>query len=252
MPRCDVAIATRNPKAYYVLTNLIRRMKLRFCSCAPGEDQCFTAKVVVTTTAEADEINRNNVIMVDEHPDRLKAEIAIMAQYLRVEIPSQVIIGIDPGFRNGLALLVDGNILLTRTVVSPIKVVELTLEFLEILNKMFPDIPSIVRIGDGSRLYMILLLRGFDRRNTEVHIELVDEKNTTVPRGYETNESSAVLIAMRLGREPLPSDNNIELKAGNILTIQQLYKRISEDGNELGFDEAKAILQGTIDLENVL
>ena len=83
-------------------------------------------------------------------------------------------------------------------------------------------------------------------------IELVDEKYTTFPGGYETDQTSAVLIAGRSGRTPTETDYIIEPKTGYIRALQHLFVWLTGNRNCLSIDVARSILRNEYSMEYVL
>ena len=72
------------------------------------------------------------------------------------------------------------------------------------------------------------------------------------PGGYETDQTSAVLIAARTGREPNPKDYLIEPKTGYIRALQHLFDWLTGSSNSISIDTAKSILLDECTIEEVL
>ena len=150
-------------------------------------------------------------------------------------------LGIDPGMRFGMALVIDGIVIHTKTINSPNLAVDATLDWAHYIQDNFRQCQLRLRIGAGSRLYSTLYLREILRRDTELLIELVNEQNTT--RIGKSDQTSAVLIAGRwgkaLGRNP---DLSLEPKGGYIKSLKRLISQLTEGKRSLSTEEAHSIL----------
>ena len=110
MPRFEVAIATRNPRTLYRSVELLKRMNLHFTVCAPDDRDCQAARVVVATDEDdVSHISENSIVRVGEVFDDEYVAIEIMTRLSGITNAWIGVIGIDPGMRYGLALIIDGH-----------------------------------------------------------------------------------------------------------------------------------------------
>jgi hypothetical protein len=107
-------------------------------------------------------------------------------------------------------------------------------------------------VGTGSKLYSALLLRAILRKDQNLTIELVNEKNTTVSSGAKSDESSAILIAGRNGRLMTSTDTILEAKVGYIRSLKQFVSRLTRGKRVLTSDEARSILLDEIALDDII
>jgi hypothetical protein len=239
--RYEVAIATRNPRLRYRILEFLNQLKLKFVVCAPDDSECEYAKVIITTKDEASRFDEIHLVIVE---DETKDEfiIPLMMKLNDINRPMNGVLGIDPGMRFGMALVIDGITVRTKRVNSPTIAAKTTISWMDYVKHDFPLCQFRIRIGTGSRLYSTLYLREILRRDTELSIELVNEKNTT--RIGKSDQSSAVLIAGRwgksLGRNP---DLSLAPKGGYIKSLKRLLSRLTEGKKVLSTEEAQLILQ---------
>lgn len=248
----EIIVATRMPKIVYIVVEILKGLNLEFELCEPGDIGCNTAKVVITTKGESTSIEESRLVLVEEDSAAVIISISIMLRYYGIIDPQEVIIGIDPGLRTGLAVIADGNVVFTTTLSSPIDVVDTSVLIAEMISSKFADSRFVIRVGAGSKLYYTLLLRGLSRKISLDTIELVDEHHTTFPGGYENDQSSAVLIGTRIGQSPYNSDLKIESKPGYVRALQHLFECITVKKNNLSIEDARLILVGEITLEELL
>lgn len=248
----EVIVATRLPKPFYIILKIVKGLNLDFEVCEPGDWKCTVAKVVITTKDESEGIEKKKLVLVDEKSDEISISMDIMLRYYGITSPNELIVGIDPGLHTGLTIVGDGNVLYAKTLTSPIDAYKAVARILGIILKKYATSKFIVRLGAGSKLYSTLFLRGLNEKIKEHMIELVDEKYTTFPGGYETDQTSAVLIAGRSGRTPTETDYIIEPKTGYIRALQHLFVWLTGNRNCLSIDVARSILRNEYSMEYVL
>jgi len=250
MLRWQVAIATENPRVLYLVIELLKKLDLKFVVCTPGDSRCEDAKVVVTTREDSNE--HDALVVVDDDLDPVLTSIEIMAKLNDIHSPILAIIGIDPGMRFGVALLIDGIVTYTNSPVSPSAAAKLTSRLESYVARLFPDCRTTVRAGTGSKLYSTLFLRDMNRHFPDLTIELVNEHHTTLSGGVTSDQTSAILIAGRSGRSQTDTDIILEAKAGYVRSLQLFVRRFSRGKRELSTDEARAILLDETSLDCVL
>ncbi|MFW9933679.1 MAG: hypothetical protein ACFFDR_13605 [Candidatus Thorarchaeota archaeon] len=252
MSRYRIALATTKPKTFYMAVRILQRLGLKFRSCTPDDHFCKEAKLVITTAEEMDGIDSNNLLVIDEIPDEITTSLDVMTHYLATIPPREIIIGVDPGLHNGIAVLVDGAPVFGRVLASPIDASILIVKLVKHTRKRYAQSMVYTRIGLGSKLYSTLLLRQLLRAYPDLLPELVDERNTTTQGGYFKDQFSAELIALRTGRDYNADDLQIEAKRGFIRGLQHLFVWLTDKKGVLTIEKARRILQDELTLEEVL
>jgi hypothetical protein len=248
--RYEVAIATRNPKLRYRILKLLNRLKIKYVVCSPDDFECEYAKVIVTTKAEASRFGENPLVLV-ENGTNDEFVIPLMMKLNDIRKPMNVVLGIDPGMRFGLALVIDGITVHTKRVNSPTFAAEISIRWIHQLICNSPECQLCIRVGMGSLLYSTLYLREVLRRDNELTIELVNEQNTT--RIGKSDQSSAILIAGRwgksLGSHP---DLSLEPKGGYVKSLKRLISQLTEGKQSLSTEDALAIIRDEKPLDSFL
>ena len=252
MSRYRIALATRKPKTFYIAVRILKRLGLGFRSCTPEDGFCKEAKLVITTSEEEANIRHNRLLVIDDDPDETTTALDIMIHYLSDFSPQEIMIGVDPGLHNGLAVLVDGIPVFGRVLVSPITTSALIVKLITHIRLRYQDSFLVTRIGLGSKLYSTLLLRQLLRASPNIELELVDERHTTTQGGYFKDQFSAEMIALRSGRAYGSEDLLIDTKRGFIRGLQHLFAWLTDKKGTLSIDQARRILQGELTLEEVL
>ena len=102
--KTEVAVATVQGKAYFLIVNKLKERGIPFLSLVPGETVPTDIKVVITTEQEKHLINHEKVLVYDGEtaPDAAANEIRKILQ--GKEAYEKIVIGVDPGKVNGASL----------------------------------------------------------------------------------------------------------------------------------------------------
>ncbi len=197
-----VGIATRDMRVYFRLVQEFKRKGAPFRSILPEDEIPSDVKVVITTPEERPLVSSRNIITVGRgFPYRLAVDRALNGPDER-ESFQEVVVGIDPGKKIGVASIGDGKIIHTALLHG-------TLKLRRELNYVFWAFPStrrLIRIGSsGSKPLLDEITSTLTGLRWEAPVELVDEHRTSqqatglaldLPRDI----LSAIQIASRLGR----------------------------------------------------
>ena len=252
MSRFDVAIATRKPKTLYVAVKILKRLGIDFEICTPEDEKSGSAKVVITTEEETANLDPSRLVIVQRNSDEDHIEIEVMLKLFGVDEIKEIVIGVDPGLRFGLAFVVNGCVVFSRTRSSPHDAVNLTRKLAIYSHQRFPDNRFSIRLGTGSRLYYVLYLRALTNAISGVGIELVDEHHTTLPGGYATDQSSAIMIAARTGRNHSKKDLKLKPKPGYIRALKHLVAKLTNNDINLSTEDARSVLLDRTTLASIL
>jgi hypothetical protein len=174
--RANVAVATVQGKAYFLIVNELKQRNITFVSLIPGEPIRTQIRVVITSNEEKHLICHCKILTysTETDPEILGSEVV---KILRgKEIYEMVTIGIDPGDVFGFAVIADGSAIDTENCFSS----------KEILNKIkkalrTSDISKstvTIKIGSGVPIYKELLETLDKALPTQVTLEIVSESGT--------------------------------------------------------------------------
>lgn len=252
MFRWQAAIATENPRVLYLLIELLKELGLEFVVCTTDDARCENAKVVITTVEDSMSRQYDSVVTVDEKLDPVYTSMEILARLNDLHEPSIAVIGVDPGMRFGVALVIDGIVTYKNSQTSPGAAVRLTLRLKSYVRRLFPSCHVVVRVGTGSKLYSTLFLRGALDQHPDLGVELVNEHHTTLSGGVTSDQTSAILIAGRVGRQYTEADIVLEPKEGYVRSLQQYVQRFSRGRRGISKEEARSILLNNTSLDSIL
>jgi hypothetical protein len=194
-----IKVATDDGNAYYDIVSRLKGTHLRFSSHPSGQASTSAEDLVITSKGEAGAFGANAVAIEDLNKDPLVMEGQLLSRLLDAS-RRNLLVGIDPGSRMGVAMFYGGRELGALTTDSVERVVgSLVMLFNEVPHSSFS-----VKIGGGeprSSLRLARLLRG--ALPASASIEIVDESGTSVGRGgaigATRDQRAAARIAFRTG-----------------------------------------------------
>ena len=194
-----VCVVTNDSRSYYLITSRLRRAHIGFRSLVLGETGLEGCDTILTTRREAgmykDHANVMTIEELDENPLIMKAQLVARGG----GVGREVLIGVDPGSRIGLAIFYAGAELGSQTFNSKVSLCNTVAD----LVRRLPESRSIVRIGNGSRELASKLAYDIGRSLAGVTIEIVNEEGTSRRdvrfRGLPKDQSAAARIAFRKG-----------------------------------------------------
>jgi hypothetical protein len=201
--KAQIAVATVDGKAYFVIVKKLKERNIPFISLIPGKIVPADIKVVITTNKEKHQIKHEKILVYADETalDSLVNEVMKILQ--GKENYEKIVIGVDPGEVLGLAVIADGRINETAVALS----VE---ELLAKISNIIKDVNvsstlTTIKIGNGVAAYKELLETLDFTLPPEVILEVVSEAGTN--RALNNNKhrrglrdiASAIRIAGRVG-----------------------------------------------------
>jgi hypothetical protein len=199
----EVAVATVQGKAYFLIVNKLKERGILFLSLVPGETVPTDVKVVITTEQEKHLIQHGKVLVYagDTAPDAAANEIRKILQ--GKEAYEKIVVGIDPGEVFGLAVIADGKV---NETANSFSVQEAVAKVKDILREVdFSATTVTIKVGNGVPTYKELM-EAFDAElPVEVTLEVVSEAGTNRSLNHNKHRrglrdiASAMRIAGRAG-----------------------------------------------------
>jgi hypothetical protein len=198
-----VAVATVQGKAYYLIVNALQQQGIEFYSLMPGQPVPARAKLVITTEQEKEKVVYPKVLIFHGEESELDVLVLEVKKYLLgKEAYEHIVVGIDPGEVNGLAVLADGKMIDKANCTNSRELVNIILRVLKSVNFSVTDVT--VKIGNGVPVYRELLQDLDEALPMQVRLEVVVEAGTNRPMIMHSRNvrhiSSAIRIAGRIGR----------------------------------------------------
>lgn len=228
--RPEVGVSTANGRAYYVITNLLKRVGLSYVDILLGQkagidtrgqsgSQAYnldgSVKVIITTRRERLSFFDSNVLCVEDLGDDVGIAREKIFPFLYSMKPSDwFVVGIDPGKRTGVAAFI-GHRQVESTVLHSMDAT--VARVFALIDNAPRSIRKMVKIGSGnavlaSRIADVIKSKYQDR----IRIQLVNESGTSsltrrrvrIPTSrFETRDQRAAkMIAFREGQDYLPEN----------------------------------------------
>jgi len=196
-----IKVATEDGNAYYNIVSRLKRTHLRFSSLLSRQVVDSAHDLVITSKAEAAAFGGNAVAIEDLNDDSLIMEGQLLSRLLE-ESRRNLLIGIDPGSRIGVAVFFGGRELGAMTTNST----EESADSLVLLAKEVLHSSLTIKIGDGEPKTSLRLARSLrEMLPSSASIEIVDETGTSVGKrgviGATRDQRAAARIAFRRGRQ---------------------------------------------------
>jgi hypothetical protein len=155
-----------------------------------------------------------------------------------------LMIGVDPGVKPGVAVLADGIVLTRYLADSP----EAVSRIIDGVAEEYPGAEVVVRIGNGDRTNRNRIFNALWEHGHR--LEIVDERNTT-KRSHTPDEDAAVEIAMTPGYSPRKKQET-DPCPGEIKNIQRISRLESKNSVTVSKDLAKKVAKGEITLSDAI
>ncbi len=237
-----IVVAINDSRLRFLVIQRLKDLRVDFVVRNPNDPICGVARSVLTDDASGTIPHLVGIESTDSIEDALIAALTLLRG---IERPNTATIGIDPGMRFGLALLIDGAHILSSLALSPGDAARKTALWTSAIRKRFPYCSIVIRVGNGSRLFGALYLRSLKMIDNESPVELTDERNTTVNGADDC--SSARLIALRGGVPVTDADMILEERDVYVRLLQKLFTKLT-GSNGLSPRDAKRVIAGETSL----
>ena len=235
-----IVVATSDFEVYHGVVTELRERGTAFTTVEPDAALPDHTDVIVTGADHADDFADVPTIVADPDDPRRAVDQALAV--VRGD-GGRTVIGVDPGRKPGIAVLVG------ETVVAAFHVP--LGEAVDVIRREAADAPSpVVRIGDGSRLKGAKLITDLD----DVTVELVDETGTTPYLGTGARGMGDVLAAVNIARleGEVVDAREIEPTEGEIQVIKDRSRERSERNRAIDEVLARRVAAGELTIDEAL
>jgi hypothetical protein len=198
--RANVAVATVQGKAYYLIVNELKQRNIPFVSLIPGDPVRIQIRVVITSEEEEDLISHHKILVynTETDPEILGSEVIKILH--GKEIYEIVTIGIDPGEVFGFSVIADGSVIDTENCFSSSEILNKIKNSLRTMDLLKSEVT--IKIGNGVPIYKELLEALDKALPTQVTLEVVSEAGTNRYAHGAKNRRGLrhIVSAMRIAR----------------------------------------------------
>lgn len=236
-----IGLQTEDPRTYFEMLGALREQRAEFISLSFDDPIPSNIGAIITSEREKHRVPFDKIITDPDPATAIAKARRLLSNDSSVK---ELVIGVDPGVKPGLAVIGDGVVTLRCLAPSP----ESVAPMLEDITQEYPEARVTVRIGHGdrtnrNRIFNSLWDNGY-------RLEIVDERNTT-KRSHTPDEDAAVEIAMTPGYRPIKKQE-IEPCDGEIRNIQRLSRLESSGAVTVSKDLAKRVALGEITLDDAI
>ncbi len=235
-----IVVATEDFEVYHGVVTELRARGGTFTTIEPAEPLPESTAVVVTGADNEDAFGEVPTVVADPDDPRAAVDRALSA----VRGGSgRTVVGVDPGKKPGIAVLVGDTVVAAVQVPSG--------DAADVIHREVADATDpIVRIGDGARLEGAKLVTDLE----EVRVELVDETGTTPYLGTGCRGMGDVLAAVNIARrdgEPIER-REIDPTAGELQLIKDRSRERSEENRAIDEQLARRVATGELTIDDAL
>jgi hypothetical protein len=233
-----IVVATEDFEVYHDVVNGLRDRGVTFTTIRPGESFPEGTDVVITGPDETVEGYRQ----VRADPDHPRRAIEAALASLRGR-GGRTIVGVDPGTRPGIAVLVGDTV--TAAFQVPLEAAPETIR-----EEIDGAVDPLVRVGDGARVQGAKIVEALE----EVTVELVDETGTTPYLGTGARGMGDVLAAVNIARieGEVVSSRDFEPTAGELEVIKSRSRERSEGNRAIDERLARRVAEGDLTIDEAL
>jgi hypothetical protein len=190
-----LCVATEDGRAYYAMANKLKGAGFSFESVLP-RDVGREFDLVFTTRREGYRFGSKAVFddELDSYPGLVRGFVISRLAGGRGDL----LVGVDPGSRMGLAAFYGEERLLSVTFTEAAPLVELVCRLVDTVESP----RAVVRVGDGGGARSTALVAELSARVQKAAVEVVDEKGTSGAGGslgMKRDQGAAAKIALRKG-----------------------------------------------------
>ena len=237
-----IAVITENFTMYYDIVKILKNEKLPFLSLSFDDKIPTNVGVVITDVTEKEKVKFEPLVTVESDIQRAVDEAEKVL--FRKQMYTNLIIGIDPGKRPGIAVMGDGEVIRGFQVDSPEGATEIVKQALELYQAQ--DIK--IRIGHGAHTFRNRIINAIFP--LKIPIEIVNETNTTHKVDWD-DIRAAVDIALTPGYL-IHSPYEIEPRDGELKNIQRISRLESNGAVTISKKLAKMVAKGEITLVSAI
>ena len=240
----SLGVFTNDFSLYHDVLKVLKRRNLGYVLLRSVDNIPNRIGVILTSKEEQGLFNAEKTVVVDGGVGIDHALDIALQKLTGKEWYRQLLVGIDPGERPGVAVVGDDIILQKDQVASPEKVLYYVQQALEIYHAK----ETVVRIGHGSLIIRNRIINSLI--SLKIPIEIVDETSTSrsnFARHKERDEAAAAAIALLAGGK-VQTKLPLVPTRGAIKNIQKKSRDLTEGRYTISEKKAIDVLQGKLTL----
>jgi len=221
---------------------LLKSKDVSFYSLKSTDHIPHYISVILTTEEEAGDLEFSNIVFLDK--DLVTAVERAINISRGKSVYEQLVIGIDPGKRPGIAVVGDSDVVNVYQAMSVSKV----RSFIERVLSIYGYKTVLVRIGHGAPVQRDQIIN--EVLDLGLDVEIVDETSTSL--GTEARDiKAAISISFSKGRKT-QRKKKIRPSEGEIKNLQRISRIESKGEVTISHDLAKSVLKGDLGMAEAI
>lgn len=237
-----IVVATDDFELYHDLVDKLKSQEADFTTAKPGDSLPDSATVLLCSP-EDPVPDDSQLQVIRATPDGIQAAVEKALTVGRSD-DAQRVIGVDPGDKPGIAVVV-GN-----TVVAVFQVPASNAP--DVIHEEAANHDDVVvRVGDGARIKGAQIIDSLD---DDLSVELVDETRTTPVLGAGASGTGDIIAAINIAGRPGDTIDarDVDPTTGELQEIKQESRQKSPENREISTQLAKAVANGEMSLQEAL
>jgi len=235
-----IVVATADFEVYHGVVTALRERNVEFTTVEADDPLPERTSLAIVGPGESAAAPEDTPV-VQADPDEPRRAVEEALARLRTG-GGRTVVGVDPGEKPGIAVLV-GDVIVAAFQVPAADAAE------TVAAEVEDALDPLVRVGDGARLIGSRIIDDIDAR-----VELVDETGTTPYLGTGARGMGDVLAAANIARiegDPIES-RDIEPTAGEIQRIKDRSREASDHNRAIDESLARRVARGDLTIEEAL
>jgi hypothetical protein len=248
-----IGILVEDFRLYHEIVNHLKSKGVRFVSLSSGETPPPNVGAMIVSKEISNDIDFEKKVVCESRDD-VEFSVNKSLQLLRGKTDfGEIVIGIDPGAKPGIAVLADGDVLNTLIAKSPEDV-------LSIVNKTKDTYPSNelkIRIGHGDKINRNRIINSLIAE--DLSVEVVDEDRTTrdarqsgLPKSRDKRVDALAALQIAKGRGRIVKEVTHVPTKGEIKTIQTRSRQMSDGRITISKELAELVVKGKLSIEEAI
>jgi hypothetical protein len=241
-------------RLYYFIVGFFKSRRIPVQSLTLEDEIPSDVRLLITTEKEEPQVKKRygtisrKILRIfgvqGEDQDHINNQLIRNLALLLVGKWDEVILGVDPGVRFGLAVSINGQVIESKEIVGSEPAASLAYQMIQpYLSDRIK-----VRIGNGILLFVRMFLRALiSNPFFHLEVELVDEKKSSTlgrlaqGRSTHSDQAAARIIAHTPGKKIDPVLWTPTIQEHDIKQLQQMSRSITQGKYKLPHDLAKEV-----------
>lgn len=240
-------------RLYHEIVDNLKSRDVRFVSLPPGEKPQPNVGAIIVSSDMSDQLDFDKKVVCESRDDiEFCVNKALHLMKGKKDF-GEIIIGIDPGAKPGIAVLADDEVLNTLIARSPEDVLSVVRRTID----TYPTNDLKIRIGHGDKVNRNRIINSL--LSEDLRVEVVDEDRTTrdarqivLPKTRDKRVDALAALQIAKGRGRVVKEVAHVPTKGEIKTIQTRSRQMSDGRITISKELAELVVKGKLSIEEAI